>query len=612
MKIEKLILENFRVFKDKTVIEFDDLTAFIGKNDIGKSTILEALDIFFNEKDAQVKLDKEDISKGSNNNIVTIGVVFKDHPKKIIVDASAKTSLKDEYLLNKDDSLEIRKTFPNGDTKKVKTYIVANHPVNEPLKDLLTLKISELKRRASDLGIDLSDKDKRVASAIRKKIRDNFNKDEIQRKEVEIPIDKEGGKQIWEKLKDYLPVYALFKSDRENLDQDTEVQDPVKIAIKKLLHEGEIKSKLDEIAEGVKKEISGITNGTIEKLREMNPEIAQELKPVIPDPKWESAFKGITISSDKDIPLNKRGSGVRRLILLNFFRAEAEKKKNERNVPDIIYAFEEPETSQHPEYQKKLVEAFLELSKKNDTQIILTTHSPGIAGLLPVDSLRFLRKENDKVVIESGSDDVLEKIAKDLGVLPSIDKANSVKLILYLEGPTDVEFFKRIGSVVEDGLKIDFEKDSRIIAMPVGGSTLKYWVDNHYLKKLGLPEVHIYDGDKEENRRKIEEVTKQGNVGFVTSKREIENYVHPKIIENLFEKLTAYSIIDYRQANWLEKWDQLDVAKEIKNKDVHLREKRIKEKICTEGASKMTVDLLKELNAYEEVKKWFKAMKDKM
>jgi len=50
MRIKRLILKNFRIFKETTIIDFDNLTAFIGKNDIGKSTILDALDIFFKEK----------------------------------------------------------------------------------------------------------------------------------------------------------------------------------------------------------------------------------------------------------------------------------------------------------------------------------------------------------------------------------------------------------------------------------------------------------------------------------------------------------------------------------------------------------------------------------
>lgn len=46
MKIKKLILENFRAFYGITEIPLDDFIVFIGKNDQGKSSILEAIDIF--------------------------------------------------------------------------------------------------------------------------------------------------------------------------------------------------------------------------------------------------------------------------------------------------------------------------------------------------------------------------------------------------------------------------------------------------------------------------------------------------------------------------------------------------------------------------------------
>ena len=616
MRIKRLILKNFRIFKEKTVIEIGSLTAFIGKNDIGKSTILDALDIFFNGKDPQAKqtkLESEDISKGAESNEILIGVVFENLPQSLIVDATVPTSLKDEYLLNEDGLLEIHKKYPNGEIKKEQVYIVANHPTHESLKDLLTLKISELKQRAQELDVDLSDEDKRIASKIRKAIRNKFSDEDIELERTEIPVNKEGAKQIWEQLKSYLPLYALFKVDRPNVDQDSEVQDPMKIAITKILREQELQSKLEEVHEKVKRAITEIANETINKLQEMNPEIAQELKPIVPEPKWESVFKGITISSDEGIPLNKRGSGVRRLILLNFFRAEAEKKKEERNVPNIIYAFEEPETSQHPDHQHKLIDAFLSLSERDDTQIILTTHSPGIAGLLPIENLRFLYKQNDKVVVEYGSDDILEKIAESLGVLPSVDKdkIDKLKLIVCVEGPTDVEFFKRLSRKIDD-LKVDFENDQRIIIIPLGGSTLKYWVDNHYLRKLGLPEIHIYDGDKEENKTKSEQVNARGDgsKAYTTTKKEIENYVHPKTLEDIFRELSDNALIDRSQEGWVLQWNNLDVVKIIKDNGVPLREIKIKEKICTEGIERMSIDLFKELNAYEEVKEWIITIKN--
>ncbi len=611
MKIKKLILKNFRIFKEITTIDFDNLTVFIGKNDIGKSTILEVLEIFFNDKDARIKIDKDDLSKGTDSSEILIGVVFEDLPKELIIDATVETNLEEEYLLNKDGNLEIHKIYSNGKLKE--TSILANHPNNPNLKDLLSLKISELKTRAQNLSIDLSEEDKRVSSKIRKAIREHIN-EEIELEEISILVDKEGTKQIWEQLKNYVPLCALFQSDRENVDQDSEVQNPMKIAIKKILWGEELQIKLKGIQKEVETTITEIANQTIEKLNEMNPEIAQELKPEIPEPKWESVFKGITISSDEGIPLNKRGSGVRRLILLNFFRAEAEKKKEERNVPNIIYAFEEPETSQHPEHQRQLIEAFLELSSRDDTQIILSTHSQGIAGLLPVESLRFLSKRDGRILIEKGTNEILEKIAESLGVLPSIEKEkiNKLKLIVCMEGPTDVEFFKRLSKKIDEDISIDIENDQRIILIPLGGSTLKHWVNNNYLRKLNSPEIHIYDGDKEEYKQIAEQVDSRndGSKGFTTQKREIENYVHPNIIEDIFRELNSNKLIDRTQDNWLDEWNQSDLIPLIQDKGVRIREKRIKEKICTEGIENMTVELFQELQAYEEIKEWFRAIKD--
>ena len=193
MKVKSVILENFRIFKERTIIDFENLTAFIGKNDLGKSSILEALDIFFNENDAHVKIDNEDLSIGTDSADILIGVVFEDFPELLTIDSTFKTSLKEEYLLNKDGYLEIHRRYTNGKLKG--TFIFANHPSNSDLEDLLILKIGELKKRARKLGVDLSKLDKRVSSEIRKEIWNKFEK-EIILEEMELPVDKEDSKII--------------------------------------------------------------------------------------------------------------------------------------------------------------------------------------------------------------------------------------------------------------------------------------------------------------------------------------------------------------------------------------------------------------------------------
>lgn len=56
----------------------------------------------------------------------------------------------------------------------------------------------------------------------------------------------------------------------------------------------------------------------------------------------------------------------------------------------IIYAIEEPETSQHTNNQKKLIEAFKNMSKISGVQIILTTHSAYMVKQLEFENLKII------------------------------------------------------------------------------------------------------------------------------------------------------------------------------------------------------------------------------
>lgn len=398
MKLHSIKLKNFRSYKDETEIIIDDLTVFVGKNDIGKSTILEALDIFFNDGKGNgvIKLDKDDINKTAlleEDKDIYITAVFSDLPTSIIIDATNETTFSDEFLLNSDGNLEIIKKYSNAGTAKV--FIKANHPTNENCSDLLTKKIGDYRRVIKKHNIECENQT--VNAVMRTAIWNHFA-DDLQLEESLIDTSKEDAKNIWEKIQTYLPLYSLFQSDRKNSDNDSEVQDPLKKAVSQVLAEQEITSMFEEIAQRVSNHLNEVSNSTLEKLREMNPEIANTLNPVIPAAnalKWNDVFKNVSISGDDDIPINKRGSGVKRLILLNFFRAEAERRLINENSQSIIYAVEEPETSQHSDHQKLLIRAFVELSQSQSTQVLLTTHSSIVVKGLNFDNLRLVSKNDD-------------------------------------------------------------------------------------------------------------------------------------------------------------------------------------------------------------------------
>ncbi len=104
MRLREIILQNFRSYKDETRINVGDLTALIGRGDTGKSSILEALEIFFNN--SLIKMDPSDISVFGDGKEVLIGCVFDTLPEEVILDQTAQTTLSDEHLLNEEGFLE--------------------------------------------------------------------------------------------------------------------------------------------------------------------------------------------------------------------------------------------------------------------------------------------------------------------------------------------------------------------------------------------------------------------------------------------------------------------------------------------------------------------------
>ncbi len=527
MRLETVILRNFRGYREETPINIGNLTAFIGKNDVGKSTVLEALEIFFNN--SVVPCEREDLSIDAEGRNIEISCVFSDLPDEIIIDASNPTSLANEHLLNREGELEIKKVFSATAAKpKEKVYLRCMHPTAAGCEDLLELRRADLRARASQLGVQEDQYNGNVNASIRSAIRNHVG--ELELSPIDLLVDKEDAKKAYETIKDYLPIFALFQSDRASRDDDKEVADPMKTAVQQALRD--LEHELEHIKTQVRRKATETAARTLVKLKEMAPELAHELTPEFKtEPKFDSQFK-LSIKSEDGISVNKRGSGVRRLILLNFFRAEAERRRSEGTSSEVIYAFEEPETSQHPDHQEMLISAFLELSTAANVQIILTTHTPALAGLLPLESLRLIESDGAERRVTAGTDEVFKKIADTLGVLPD-PISRSAAAILLVEGKSDVTFVHHTASILKTGGFLEATLEERNFAViPIGGcGNLKHWVTLQLADQFGLPYCVLLDSDlgtadEASNREKIAELNENGVKAYLTRKREPENYIH--------------------------------------------------------------------------------------
>jgi hypothetical protein len=496
-----------------------------------------------------------------------------------------------------------------------KTIAIALHPTVEDCADILSLKNSALKKRAKDLGCDLSQVDQSVNCQLRKAIRSKCGNLNLQ--VTDIDLDAEGARPVWEQISKHMPLFQLFKSDRPSTDQDDEAQDPMRAAVKQAIKAHE--DDLNRLTEQVRERVKVIAQKTVEKIGEMSPGLASELHPQFGSPKWDSVFK-ISLTGENQIPVNKRGSGVRRLILLNFFRAQAEAMLMETQASSVIYAIEEPETSQHPNSQQMLLTALLELSDRPGCQVLITTHTPSLARFLPLKSLRYLSVEADgqRKIIEG--DDAAPIIAKALGVLPN----DNVSGFIGVEGSNDINFLFGIARVLidagEDVPDLEtLEKDGRIIFIPLGGSNLERWVGK--LRELKRWEFHIFDREEAPPKQPkyhttIDKMNKIDNCKAVaTTKLTLENYIHPDAIKTVRPDILVtygdYDDVPTIVARYLHDYSDSTVTwSQITDKD-KLRSKRNNAKswLNSEAVRKMTPQLLTAIDTKDEIRNWLKEIK---
>ena len=95
MKIYDISIKNFRGIKSLTKLKSGDINSFVGKNDSGKSSVLKALDAFFNDK-----FTHNDVFKGiseEEKTEITIRFESSEVINSLALDTEGKINLKKTF-----------------------------------------------------------------------------------------------------------------------------------------------------------------------------------------------------------------------------------------------------------------------------------------------------------------------------------------------------------------------------------------------------------------------------------------------------------------------------------------------------------------------------------
>ncbi|MBO6051340.1 MAG: ATP-binding protein [Bacteroidales bacterium] len=422
MKIKKLIINNFRAFKHAE-IDFDDFSCIIGKNDTGKSTILAALEWFFN---SNKELDENDFAAASfdwsecehpafhdeiagetfqgetvkefiyDGFCISVDVYFSDanlpnrteesdfifnhdfvlkdgniciskymyHPYKDINHPSIGKQM--GYRMKNCFFEKMQKPFSDCTIEELKTvYNEIRNNADDLCKKLYHLEEERQNKKNRGVGTlaintEIRDEVLRIKRLICSELYNHYSNKGEKTCEKWMPFDNIDSIEFHFGFD--LPQFILYTSKTPTNDYLNKLFTPYN-------------------AIGLYKSIEKAKVHTTEKLSEfLNLNGLNENIHIKENEKIDLFTKDSLIFKHNDLPLNiplkNRGEGFQLKIKNAVFRLLTETRT--RNQINIIFAFEEPETHLHPSAQIEMYQTLKALSENINYQVIITTHSPYI------------------------------------------------------------------------------------------------------------------------------------------------------------------------------------------------------------------------------------------
>ncbi|WP_177763118.1 ATP-dependent nuclease [Flavobacterium sp. I3-2] len=423
MKITQLTVTNFRLLENITINIEDDITLIVGKNNTGKTSLFEVINLFFDIKNRisfhDFSLNSHDVfklcdAKFQNELLVEIKDDKKDEIEKSLINDIPKItlSIQVEYDKVKDSLINISDFISDlDDTKSDATILFKYEPKetinlfrsfhNRPNKDVELIEwLNE--NISSFYTLHVFGGENLIEDHVLTKILSVINFETIQasRKLDDTKMDKNRSLALG--FSDY---YQNIHGDN-NADVES-LKDTLK-SVSTVL-DGKYEKVLEKILEKLKS--FGID-------KDINiPEIILKSK-FDPESIIRNNIKYYYKSGDIELPENYNGLGYSNLIFLVLKIVafiENFKKNKEKNATEILtILIEEPEAHLHPQMQQVFVEQIRETISKAliedsiQVQLIISTHSSHMiaeAGLNVKRSFERIRyfnkyKKEDRTIVE--------------------------------------------------------------------------------------------------------------------------------------------------------------------------------------------------------------------
>lgn len=255
---------------------------------------------------------------------------------------------------------------------------------------------------------------------------------------------------------------------------------------------------------------------------------------------WEIYFEN---KIDGRIPLSKMGSGIK-TILLVLLLIVIQPEINKKELSNYVFALEELENNLHPSQQRRLYYYLYEFSRKYNCKFFFTTHSSIVIDLynkLENTQILHINKNEDHTSIKTINQySELNQILDDLDIKASdILQSNS---IIWVEGPSDRTYVNKWINLIDSNLVEGYHYSIMFYGgRLLSNLTLDYKnLENELIPliKLNRNCFVIMDRDGKTISSRLNQTKDRikvelgDNRVWVTKGREIENYLTNKTLKN--------------------------------------------------------------------------------
>lgn len=484
MKLQSLMIKNFRGISFAE-IDIDNFTTLVGPNNIGKSTILHALNLILDNK--KPKIEDWPGQKESDEEMEIKCIFHKIEDWERRKPAISKLLHEDQLIIKMTASWNEEKT------EFVHEYSVYNSEVQYPWSEenFSTVKKNpEVNKIFSNFNVSKKADFDSQREEIEAFTQENYS--DLVTTSTDWHV-KKFANSLQQAVPHVMYVPASFKIEDElkstnnspfsflftnklfpHVKRDDSYQD----YIGRAEHlQNKLQGKLEE-----ENEIEGLSDALKQVSDTLNQvlDFDSKIRLAIGDIDIEPLFmKAATFLVDDEIEtsLAYQGSGVQRALAFAMLEsnatAEAEVAGNERS---IIVLYEEPELYIHPHLMRRLKNTLQERSNSEKWQVICSTHSPFLINIAErPESLKLLsRGANNQRNVHQISEDIFEKdgeydermmLRAALDFHPTVCESLFAKRAVIVEGDTEIAVFSRIGDLAKKlGTKELIDKDTTLVS----------------------------------------------------------------------------------------------------------------------------------------------------